>query len=149
MNAEPATIHGSAVLVGARALLIRGPSGSGKSHLALALLNAAGAGLLPFARLIADDRVLIEPMHGRLIVRPAPVLAGLLEVRGLGLRRLPYEPMALVGRVVDLDAADAARLPPAAVCETVLAGICLPRLAVAASVDPLPAVFASMRTAEA
>jgi hypothetical protein len=127
--------------------LIRGPSGSGKSRLALALLNAAGAGLLPFVRLVADDRTLIEACHDRLIVRPPPVLAGLLEVRGLGLRRLPYEPMALVGGVVDLDAADAARLPADAACATVLAGISLPRLPVAAGVDPLPAILVWMGTA--
>jgi len=149
MNVESATIHASAILVGARAILIRGPSGSGKSRLALALLNAADAGLLPFARLVADDRALIAPWHGRLIVRPAPVLAGLLEVRGLGLRRLPYEPLAQVGLVLDLDAADAARLPLADMCETTLAGILMPRLAVAAATDPLPALLARLRTTEA
>lgn len=146
MNAAPATIHASAVLLGARAVLIRGPSGSGKSMLAMALLNAAAAGVLPFVHLIADDRVLIEAHHGRLIVRPPPVLAGLLEVRGLGLRRLPYEPLALVGLVVDLDAADATRLPQETAAETVIAGISLPRLAVAAQADPLPAVLAWVRT---
>jgi HPr kinase/phosphorylase len=149
MNATSTTIHASAVLVGTRAILIRGPSASGKSRLALALLNAAAAGLLPFARLVADDRALIEACHGQLIVRPATVLAGLLEVRGLGLRRLPYEPMAVVGLVVDLDADDAARLPLPAACDTNLAGLSLPRLAVAVAVDPLPEVLAWARTAEA
>ena len=70
------SIHASAVLVGARAVLIRGPSGSGKSRLALALLHAARQGLLPFARLVADDRAHVEAAHGRLLVRPAPALAG-------------------------------------------------------------------------
>ena len=83
------TIHASAVLVGARAILIQGPSGSGKSRLAMALLDAAGAGLVPFARLVADDRCHLETAHGRLLVRPAPALAGLIEVRGLGIRRVP------------------------------------------------------------
>src|SRR5712691_3912117 len=106
------TIHASAVLVGARAALIRGPSGSGKSGLALALLDAARSGRLAFARLVADDRAHLEARHGRLLVRPAPALAGLLEVRGLGLVRLPYEAVAAVALVVDL-AADAERLPPA------------------------------------
>jgi len=64
----------SAVLVGAKAVLIRGPSGSGKSRLAFALLQAAQAGQLPFARLVADDRALVEAVNGRLLVRPAPVL---------------------------------------------------------------------------
>ena len=77
------------MLVGARAVLIRGPAGSGKSRLALALLHAAKQGLMPFARLVADDRAHVEAAHGRLLVRPAPALAGLIEVRGLGIRRLP------------------------------------------------------------
>ena len=68
----PPTIHASAVLVGRRAVLIRGPSGSGKSRLALALLQAAQSGALPFARLVADDRALVEACNGRLLVRPAP-----------------------------------------------------------------------------
>ena len=51
MNQSP-SIHASAVLVGARAVLIQGPSGSGKSRLALALLHAAAQGLIPFARLV-------------------------------------------------------------------------------------------------
>ena len=51
------TIHACAVLVGARAFLIRGPAGAGKSRLALELIQAAGTDRLAFVRLIADDRV--------------------------------------------------------------------------------------------
>ena len=149
MAADTATIHASAVLIGARAALIRGPSGSGKSRLALALLQGADTGLVPFARLVADDRAHIEVHHGRLIVRPAPVLAGLLEVRGLGLRRLPYEPMAVLGLVIDLEAPDAARLPPPEAREATIDGIKIPRLAIAASVDPLPPLYGLLRTGEA
>jgi len=137
------TIHASAVLVGARAALIRGPSGSGKSGLALALLDAARSGRLAFARLVADDRAHLEARHGRLLVRPAPALAGLLEVRGLGLVRLPYEAVAAVALVVDL-AADAERLPAAGAHMTVLEGIEIARLAVAAGTDPLPIVLAAL-----
>ena len=137
------TIHASAVLVGARALLIRGPSGSGKSRLALALIDAARGGPLAFARLVADDRAHVEASHGRLLVRPAPALAGLIEVRGLGIMRLPYEPVAAVGLVVDL-AADAERLPPAGAGTTVVEGIELSRLAVAAGADALPIVLAAL-----
>ena len=98
--------------VGARAVLIRGPAGSGKSRLALALIEAAHIGAIPFARLVADDRVMLEghAMGGCWRVRPT-ALAGLIEVRGLGIRRLAYEPVAVVGLVVDLAAADAQRLP--------------------------------------
>lgn len=135
------TIHASAVLVGARAVLIRGPSGSGKSALAVALLRAADEGRLRFARLVADDRAHVEPAHGRLLVRPAPVLAGLVEIRGIGVRNIPYEPVAVIGLVVDLAAADAARMPMACEAEADLEGIRLPRLAVAAGVDPLVPVL--------
>ncbi len=147
--AEPATIHASAVLAGARALLIRGPSGSGKSRLALALLQAAGTPALPFARLIADDRVFVEASHGRLIVRPAEKLRGLIELRGLGIRRLPYEPAAIAGLVVDLAAAEAKRLPAPEERETVIAGVRLARLAVAPDFDPLPLVLAALGTVAA
>ena len=51
----PKTVHASAVLIGARAVLIRGPSGSGKSQLALGLIEAARGGALAFARLVADE----------------------------------------------------------------------------------------------
>ena len=107
----PPTVHASAVLVGARAALIQGPAGSGKSRLVLALLSAARQGLLPFARLVGDDRVHVEAAHGRLLVRPAAALAGQIEVRGLGVRRVPYEPIAKVGFLVELDAKDAERVP--------------------------------------
>ena len=140
------SIHASAVLVGARAVLIQGPAGSGKSRLALALLNAAHQGLLPFARLVADDRAHVEAAHGRLLVRPAPALAGLIEVRGLGIRRVPYEQVAGVGFVVELGPMDAERLPAQTRTQAVLQGIALPRLAVAADADPLPLVLAHLTT---
>jgi len=146
--ADTPSVHASAVLAGARAVLIRGPAGAGKSRLALALLDAADAGLLPFARLVGDDRVQLEASHGRLLVRPAAALAGLIEVRGAGIRRLPHEPVAVVGLVVDLAAADAERLPAPADRETLISGVPLARLAVASGADPLPAVLASLRIAD-
>jgi serine kinase of HPr protein (carbohydrate metabolism regulator) len=143
MAAEAATAHASAVLAGARAVLIRGRPGSGKSQLALALIMAAETGLLRFARLVGDDRVHLEAHHGRLLARPAPALAGLIEVRGLGIRQLAYEPLAVVGLVADLAAEDAERLP--ANSETTIAGVRLPRLALAVGSAPLPAVVAALR----
>jgi len=142
------TIHASAVLVGAHAVLIRGPSGAGKSQLAWQLIDAAPAHV-PFARLVADDRAFVEPHHGRLLVRPAPELAGLLEVRGLGIRRLPFEPVAVVGLVVDFGASDAERLPPRTAKEATVDGITLPRLPVAASHPPFASVLAMLHTAAA
>jgi HPr kinase/phosphorylase len=135
------TVHASAVLIGTRAVLIRGPSGSGKSRLALELIGAERSGFLPFARLVGDDRVHLQAAGGRLLVRPAEALAGLIEVRGVGILRLPHEPSAVVGRVIDLAAA-AERLPGASEQQAVLEGISLPRLAVAAGTKALPMVLA-------
>jgi serine kinase of HPr protein (carbohydrate metabolism regulator) len=139
---EAPSIHASAVLVGPRAVLIQGPSGSGKSRLALDLLQAATQNLIPFARLVADDRACVEAAHGRLLVRPAAALAGLIEVRGLGIRRVPCEQVAVVGFAVELDAEDAERLPARSGTQAVLAGIRLSRIAVTAGADPLPIVLA-------
>lgn len=143
MNAAP-TLHASAVLAGARALLIRGPSGAGKSRLVLDLLQAAGAGRLAFARLVADDRVHVEAVNGRLIARPPAALAGLLEVRGLGIRRLPHEPIAVVSWVVDLGEAAPPRLPDTAAAHADVAGVALRRLAVPPGCDPVPLVLAAV-----
>ena len=146
MSAGPLpSIHASAVLVGARAVLIRGPAGCGKSRLALALLAAAAQGLVRFARLVSDDRAELEPRHGRLLVRPPAPIRGLIEVRGLGVRRLPFEPLAVVGLVVDLGASDAQRLPLPHAREILLEGVSLPRLGILPEADPLPLVLAAMR----
>jgi HPr kinase/phosphorylase len=134
------TIHAAAVLVGARAVLIRGPSGAGKSRLALDLIEAARSGRLAFARLVGDDRVHLENAGGRLLVRPADTLAGLIEVRGAGLFRLDHEPRAIVGLVVDLGATDAERLPETR--QATLEAVKLPRLAVAEGVSALSGVLA-------
>jgi serine kinase of HPr protein (carbohydrate metabolism regulator) len=132
------TIHATAVLTGAKALLIRGAPGSGKSRLALRLIQT-----LPFARLVGDDRVHLEAQAGRLLVRPAETLAGLLEVRGLGIQRVPYERVAVVGRVLDLvPAAD--RLPEPGNLEAIVSGIALPRLTLPADADPLPALLVAI-----
>jgi HPr kinase/phosphorylase len=141
------TMHATAVLVGSRAILIRGPSGSGKSRLALDLLQA---GLPPrlTVRLIADDRVLVQAAHGRVIVRQVAATAGLLEVRGSGIHRVPHEAMAVVSRVVDLAADDAGRIPTDAARRTRIAGIELPRLAVASGSEPLPLVLAVLTLPE-
>lgn len=143
------TIHASAVLIGARAVLIRGPSGSGKSRLVLTMLEAGQTGRLSFGRLVGDDRVHLESAHGRLLVRPAPELAGLLEVYGLGIRRLPYEPVAAVGFVVDLAAMEAERLPAAEQRAAIVEGIRLPRLPVAPAADPGPLLLALINAAGA
>jgi HPr kinase/phosphorylase len=148
MAARSTTIHASAVLVGARAVLIRGPSAAGKSRLALELIEAARAGALLFARLVGDDRVHLETAGGRLLARPAAALAGLIEVRGVGLLRVAHEPSAIVGLVVDLAAADAARLPERGKRKTDIDGIGLPRLAVAPGEAALPLVLAYINSSQ-
>jgi HPr kinase/phosphorylase len=141
------TIHASAVLVGSRAVLICGPSGAGKSRLALGLIDAARMGRLPFARLVADDRTAVEARHGRLLLRAPDTLAGLIEVRGVGICRLPYEPVAVAGLVIELDAADAARLPPPGWSNAAIEGVTLPRLVLASAV-PLPATLIALQILE-
>jgi HPr kinase/phosphorylase len=155
MSANPvtttltATVHASAVLAGRRAILIRGPAGAGKSRLALALIQAAECGLISFARLVGDDRIELAAAHGRLLARPPQALAGLIEVRGLGIRRLDHEPVAVVGLVVDLAVPEAERLPGTADQEVAVAGIILPRLTIGPDRDPMPAVLARHLTAGA
>jgi HPr kinase/phosphorylase len=149
MAAQSATIHGSAVLVGRHAILIRGQSGAGKSRLALDLIEAGRIGQLTFARLVADDRVALEASHGRLLARPPTALAGLIEVRGLGIRHLDHEAVAVIGQLVDLGAADAVRLPEAGAQQALISGIELPILRIAPGIDPLPTVLALLLTVDA
>jgi HPr kinase/phosphorylase len=146
MGPAAATVHASAVLAGARAILIRGPAGAGKSRLALGLIQAAQCGLIPFARLVGDDRIELAASHGRLLARAPAALAGLIEVRGLGIRRLAHEPVAVVGLVVDLALSQTERLPGMAEREVAVDGIILPRLAMGPGCDPMPAVLARLLT---
>jgi HPr kinase/phosphorylase len=145
-EAATATVHASAVLTGSRAVLIRGPSGSGKSRLALALIDAATAGFVRFARLVADDRVELTVSHGRLLLRPAPTLAGLIEVRGVGIRRVAFEGVAVAGLVVDLAAADGERMPSSSARLAEIGGVSLARLPVAPGADALAAVLATLNS---
>jgi len=90
-------------------VLLLGPSGSGKSDLALRLLDGGAA-------LVADDQVRLDVQGGRLLARPPEGLAGLLEVRGLGIVRTDWLAEAAVRLAVRLVAPTAVeRLPvPAA-----------------------------------
>jgi HPr kinase/phosphorylase len=137
------TLHASAVLLGRHALLIRGPAGSGKSRLLLTLLDIGPANRIPFTRLVTDDRAEIEACNGRLLVRPPGQLRGLLEIRGLGIRRLPFEPVAVVRLVIDLAAPDAERMPSQACSTAVIEGVAVPRIAVSERNDPVPVVLAA------
>jgi serine kinase of HPr protein (carbohydrate metabolism regulator) len=148
MMTQGASVHASAVLVGDRAALIRGPSGAGKSRLAFDLILAGRAGQLPTAVLIGDDRVHLDTVAGQLWVRPVQELAGLIEVRGLGIRRFDFAIKAIVGIVVDLAAGDAQRLPPPESLSTQLNGVVLPRIPVGVGFDPLPLIVAALTTTD-
>jgi HPr kinase/phosphorylase len=140
------SIHASAVLVGDRAVLIRGPSGSGKSRLAFDLVLAGRAGQIPPAVLVGDDRLHLEVLQGRLVVRPARELAGLIEIRGLGIRRCDFAERAVVDLVVDLFAADAERLPAPDALFATISGVILPRIPVDPGFQALPMVVAALST---
>jgi len=88
----------------------------------------------------------LDTVAGELWVRPAPKLAGLIEVRGLGIRNCDYTKEALVGLIVDLAATDAERLPPPEALSTHLNGVVLPRIPVGAGFDPLPLIAAALTT---
>jgi len=124
---EP-NVHASAVQIGGRGVLIRGAPGSGKSSLLLQILSATPND----ARLVADDRVDVETDGDRLMASPPPALAGLIEIRGQGILRLPYIAPAAIDLVVDLAAAhDCPRMPNLEERRTTLAGVALPRIFIA------------------
>ena len=132
----PLATHASAVLLGEGAVLIRGPSGSGKSALAMALVELASRSR--FARLVGDDRVTLQGAGGRLLVRPVAAIAGLVERRGLGLTPVSHEAAAVVAMVVDLAEGQPARLPEPEDMVVEIAGVTLPRLLLPrAGADPL------------
>ncbi|WP_373569397.1 MULTISPECIES: HPr kinase/phosphorylase [unclassified Bradyrhizobium] len=145
IEAEP-SVHASAVKVGPVAVLIRGPSGSGKSRLAFDLIMAGRAGVVDRAVLVGDDRVHLATLGDEIEVRPAPRLKGLIEIRGLGIRCCDFVEHATVGLVVDLDAADAERLPPPEALKTSISGVEIPRIPVGRDQSPLPLVVAALTT---
>ena len=88
-------LHASCVAIGGRGVLIEGPSGSGKSDLALRLIDRG-------AVLIADDQTEVRREHARLYAQVPVTIAGMLEVRGMGIVHLPYldsAPLALAVRI--------------------------------------------------
>lgn len=122
---SPATIHGSAALIGEAGVLIRGPSGGGKSTLLLDLL----ADDPKTSHLVADDRVIVSAVNGRLLADAPLPLAGLVEMHGVGLLKRSYVAPIVIRLVVDLlPREECERLPSADESLVELEGICLPYL---------------------
>ncbi len=91
------TIHGTCVEIKQKAVLISGKPGSGKSSLALQLMDRG-------ALLVADDQTVLTLEEGLLTASPPPSLKGLLEVRGVGICSFPYQeqsPLALCVHICD------------------------------------------------
>ena len=116
-------VHGTCVELFGLGVLLRGASGSGKSDLALRLIDDG-------ARLIADDQVALTVEAGRVRAAAPPGIAGRIEVRGLGIVEVATTETAPVALVVDLvTPADVPRLPQPSVCR--LADITLPSIVLA------------------
>jgi HPr kinase/phosphorylase len=98
---EAISLHATAMIHGDSGILILGPSGSGKSMLALALIAAAHAKGV-FGALIGDDRIFVSETHGRLIARGAANMAGLIERRAAGLISVRHESAAVMRLAVEL-----------------------------------------------
>lgn len=138
-------IHGTAIAFGARGVLLRGPSGAGKSDLALRCIALAHSLPTPAPpMLVADDQVLAEAEAGGIVLRPPATIAGLIEVRGVGIVRLPYAASVRLVLVVELVQPDMVeRLPePGAVATIAGFDIALARLSAFEASAPLKVVLA-------
>jgi serine kinase of HPr protein (carbohydrate metabolism regulator) len=116
-------VHGTTVDVAGAGVLLRGKPGSGKSDLALRLIDGG-------ARLVADDRTLIRREGDLLIASAPPTIAGRLEVRGIGIVTMPSVETAVLRLVVDLVAPSAVERLPEPACATLL-GLDLPLISLA------------------
>jgi serine kinase of HPr protein (carbohydrate metabolism regulator) len=139
-------IHGTAVALGDDGVLLRGPSGSGKSDLALRLIDGG-------ARLVADDQTELRDSGEAVRMSAPPSIAGQLEIRGLGIVAVPHCAAAPLRLVVDLVPPERTeRLPEPAWCRYFSHEIALLALApfeASAPAKVRAAVAALSRVAEA
>ena len=123
-------IHGTCVALDEIAVLLRGPPGSGKSDLAMRLLDGG-------ARLIADDQTMVESLAGQLTATAPETIAGQIEVRGMGVLEVEAEESGILGLVVDLVTNPPERMPEPETAE--ILGVVLPLL----RLDPFEASAAA------
>lgn len=116
------TIHVSCIAIGGRGVLIAGRSGSGKSDLALRLIDRGAA-------LVSDDYTEVQAADGRLLARAPERIAGKIEVRGIGIVDFPAEADVPVCLLADLDQVPE-RLPQAGATE--IGGMCIPSVGLSA-----------------
>ena len=115
--------HGTCVEIGGVGVLLRGPPGSGKSDLALRLIDGG-------ARLVADDQTELHRAGEALVASAPPPIAGRIEIRGVGIVDLPSAASAPLGLVVDLVASgEIDRMPEPARCRYLDCSLPLLRLA--------------------
>ena len=127
------THHGTAIALGHRAVLIVGPSAGGKSDLALRCLTLAPSALIPQgAQLVADDRVILTPAAGRLYVEAPASISGLIEVRGLGILRVPHVPRADLVLIAELAPPEEIERLPDPPLTRAIEGVELPLVRIAA-----------------
>ena len=88
-------VHATAIAIEGDAILLRGPPGAGKSDLALRLIDGG-------ARLVADDQALLRRADNQVFVRAPAEIAGLIEVRGVGILRVDLISEAPIALVADL-----------------------------------------------
>jgi HPr kinase/phosphorylase len=142
------TIHGTAIAFGTSGVLLRGPPGSGKSSLALRLIDQPGHGIgnkLMRAKLVADDQVVLEQFGDRVVMAAPYVLRNQIEIRGLGIRRLTALTSAQLDLVVDLvTVAEIPRMPTHEELICVILGVRVKRMAVDAGE---PAAVSRIRAA--
>ena len=131
--------HATAVAIDGEAVLLRGPSGSGKSDLALRLIDRG-------AQLVADDQTLLRREGDRLFASAPPAIAGLIEIRGVGLVRVPAAVVAPLVLIADLMASSDIERMPEWRSETLL-GVAVPLVAVAPFEASAPAKLRLLRRA--
>jgi HPr kinase/phosphorylase len=134
-------LHATCLVLGEAGLLITGASGSGKSSLALSLL-ALGQAQGLFARLVADDRVLLRRHRDRILAVPPPAIAGMIEKRGLGILHMAHEPAVRIDWLIHW-CSDPDRMPETQ--HDWLLGLPLRCLRLRVGACQAEAVFASLR----